>query len=71
MSASEIKRIRKKLKLTQEEAGNIIGGGPKAFNKYEKGDALPSRAVVSALQLLDDDPVKLAILTKGRVAKNT
>jgi HTH-type transcriptional regulator / antitoxin MqsA len=58
----EIRRIRTKLGLTQEQAGELIGGGPRAFQKYEAGDLLPSRAVGSALALLDYDPSGLAVL---------
>ena len=58
----EIRRIRKKLKLTQEIAGRLIGGGPRAFQKYERGDLLPSRAISSALILLDHDPEALDLL---------
>src|ERR1700719_1356716 len=58
----EIKRIRTKLGLTQEAAGELIGGGPRAFQKYEAGDLLPSRAVSSALALLDHDPSALSVL---------
>jgi HTH-type transcriptional regulator / antitoxin MqsA len=58
----EIKRIRTKLGLTQEAAGELIGGGPRAFQKYEAGDLLPSRAVGSALALLDRDPTGLSVL---------
>lgn len=58
----EIKRIRTKLGLTQEAAGELIGGGPRAFQKYEAGDLLPSRAIGSALALLDRDPTGLAVL---------
>ena len=58
----EIRRIRTKLGLTQEQAGELIGGGPRAFQKYEAGDLLPSRAVSSALALLDHDPSGLAVL---------
>jgi len=58
----EIKRIRTKLGLTQEAAGELIGGGPRAFQKYEAGDVLPSRAVSSALALLDHDPAGLSVL---------
>ncbi len=61
-SPEEIKRIRVKLGLTQEQAGELIGGGPRAFQKYEAGDLLPSRAVSSALALLDHDPSGLAVL---------
>ena len=58
----EIRRIRTKLGLTQEAAGELIGGGPRAFQKYEAGDLLPSRAISSALALLDHDPTGLSVL---------
>src|SRR5262245_13072811 len=35
---AEIHRIRKKLSLTQREAGLILGGGPNAYQKYESGE---------------------------------
>jgi HTH-type transcriptional regulator/antitoxin MqsA len=59
LDPAEIRRIRKKLRLTQEQAGVMIGGGPRAFQKYEAGDLLPSRAISSALMLLDRDPTGL------------
>jgi HTH-type transcriptional regulator / antitoxin MqsA len=62
LEPEEIRRIRKKLDLTQAKAGEIIGGGPRAFQKYESGDALPSRAISSALVLLDHDPKALKVL---------
>ncbi|MBV8773066.1 MAG: type II toxin-antitoxin system MqsA family antitoxin [Deltaproteobacteria bacterium] len=58
----EIKRIRQKLHLSQTKAGCIIGGGPRAFQKYESGDLLPSRAAVSALWLLELNPAGLQVL---------
>ena len=58
----EIRRIRKKLHLTQVQAGEIIGGGPRAFQKYETGDLLPSKAISSALVLLDNRPEALSLL---------
>jgi HTH-type transcriptional regulator / antitoxin MqsA len=59
-----IRRIRKKLDLTQQQAGELIGGGPRAFQKYETGDLLPSRAISSALTLLDHDPSALNVLQR-------
>ena len=64
LGPDEIRRIRKKLRLSQETAGLLIGGGPRAFQKYESGDMLPSRAVSSALVLLDHDPGALAVLKR-------
>ncbi len=58
----QIRRIRKKLRLSQEAAGILIGGGPRAVQKYESGDLLPSRAISSALLLLDHDPEALSLL---------
>ncbi len=70
LEPEEIRRIRKKLRLTQEAAGLVIGGGPRAFQKYESGDLLPSRAISSALILLDRDPKALPVLTR-RQGKTT
>lgn len=64
LEPEEIRCIRKKLAISQTEAGQMIGGGPRAFQKYESGDLLPSRAIVSALVLLDHDPKALAVLKK-------
>ena len=64
----EIRRIRKKLHLTQEAAGLVVGGGPRAFQKYESGDVLPSRAINNALILLDRDPEALSVLRASREA---
>lgn len=71
LSPQEIRRIRKKLRLTQKEAGTIIGGGPRAFQKYESGELLPSRAVVSALKLLDSNPKGLEVLRNPQEASHT
>jgi HTH-type transcriptional regulator / antitoxin MqsA len=62
LEPEEIRRIRKKLGLNQVDAGEIIGGGPRAFQKYEAGDLLPSKAISSALVLLDRDPAALSVL---------
>ena len=62
LEPEEIRLIRKKLHLTQEAAGMLIGGGPRAFQKYESGDLLPSRAISSALALLDHEPESLTVL---------
>jgi HTH-type transcriptional regulator/antitoxin MqsA len=62
LEPEDIRRIRRKLGLSQAAAGELIGGGPRAFQKYEAGDLLPSRAISSALVLLDHDPGSLRVL---------
>lgn len=62
LAAPDIRRIRTALALTQREASEIIGGGPNAFQKYESGDVLPSKALVNALRLLERHPEDVAFL---------
>ncbi len=54
--AAELARIRKKLKLTQQEAAKIAGGGHNAFSRYERGEAKPVQAVINLFKLLDHHP---------------
>jgi HTH-type transcriptional regulator/antitoxin MqsA len=56
LEGAEISRIRKKLKLTQQEAARLTGGGPNAFSRYERGKAKPMPAVVNLFKLLDKHP---------------
>lgn len=65
-----VRRIRKGLKLTQKDAGRIIGGGPNAFQKYESGDILVSHAITSALLLLERDPEGLSVLQEKASSKH-
>lgn len=43
----EIRRIRKKLKLTQIEAGRLVGVGKIAFSRYERGETQAPAAAAS------------------------
>ena len=52
----EIRALRERLGLTQAEAGELVGGGPRAFTKYEAGAVKPSAAVVHLLRLLAASP---------------
>lgn len=63
----DIRRIRKKLGLTQAEAGELLGGGPRAFTKYENGTIRPTAATANILRLLDANPSTLITLTGAKV----
>jgi HTH-type transcriptional regulator/antitoxin MqsA len=59
----ELAAIRRRLKLTQEQASKITGGGHNAFSRYERGEAVPLMAVVNLFRLLDRFPSLLRELT--------
>jgi HTH-type transcriptional regulator/antitoxin MqsA len=60
---SEIRRIRRKLGLSQAEAAELTGGGHNAFSRYERGESAPLPAVVNLFRLLDRHPDLLKELT--------
>jgi HTH-type transcriptional regulator/antitoxin MqsA len=52
----ELRRIRRKLGLTQVAAARLTGGGHNAFSRYERGEAVPLPAVANLFRLLDKHP---------------
>lgn len=47
----EIAAMRRQAQLTQEAAGELLGGGPVAFSKYESDDIIPDTAMINLLKL--------------------
>ena len=66
--AAHVRNVRRTLKLTQEEAGRIIGCGRRAFQKYESGATPPSDAAVGLIELLHRHPEELEFLKSLREA---
>ena len=62
ITPEEVRAIREGLGLTQVEAGELLGGGPRAFTKYEAGTVRPAAAVVNLLRLLEANPTAIATL---------
>ena len=60
--AADIKRIRRKLHLTQEQMATVLGGGLKGFARYENGQVVQSRSMDNLLRILDRFPESLAVL---------
>jgi len=54
--AALLAHVRKRLKLTQKQAAELTGGGHNAFSRYERGEAIPMRAVVNLFKILDKHP---------------
>jgi len=63
LTPADIRRIRESLGLTLIEAGELLGGGIRAFEKYENGSATPVASTISLLRILDADPTALGALT--------
>ena len=68
LTPQEIRHIREKLGLTQVEAGELLGGGPRAFTKYESGTIKPTTATANLLRLLDAKPSAISTLSGGTVS---
>jgi HTH-type transcriptional regulator/antitoxin MqsA len=62
--AAHVRKVRRRLKLTQEEAGRLIGGGRRAFQKYEKGVMAPSQAAIGLIEILDRRPEEIEVLRR-------
>ncbi len=60
--SKELRRIRRKLGLSQVAAARLTGGGHNAFSRYERGEAAPLPAIVNLFRLLDKHPELLADL---------
>ncbi|MGA3311062.1 MAG: type II toxin-antitoxin system MqsA family antitoxin [Xanthobacteraceae bacterium] len=54
--SKEIRRIRRKLGLSQVAAARLSGGGHNAFSRYERGETAPLPAVINLFRLLDKHP---------------
>jgi HTH-type transcriptional regulator/antitoxin MqsA len=65
LGPAEVAAIREKLRLSQRQAGQLLGGGPRAFQKYESGEQQVSVPMANLLRLLARDPRRLRELPGG------
>ena len=59
LSAVRVAEIRKGLGLSQRVASQLLGGGIRAFQRYESGAVTVSGAMSNLLMLLESDPSRL------------
>ena len=64
LGPAEVSKVREKLGLSQRQAGELLGGGPRAFQKYEAGKQAVSTPMSHLLRLLAKDPARLEELKK-------
>lgn len=59
LAPAEVAAVRSRLGLSQRKAGELLGGGPRAFQKYEAGTQAVSAPMSHLLTLLANDPTRL------------
>lgn len=65
LGPKEVAEVRRTLGLSQRRAGELLGGGPRAFQKYEAGKQAVSVPMSHLLRLLANDPSRLRELAPG------
>lgn len=59
LGPKQVAEVRRTLGLSQRRAGELLGGGPRAFQKYEAGKQAVSVPMSHLLRLLVNDPARL------------
>jgi HTH-type transcriptional regulator/antitoxin MqsA len=67
----EVVKAREALGLSQRKAGEILGGGPRAFQKYESGKQAVSVPMSHLLRLLARDPSRLREIEQSKPTRGT
>src|SRR5258708_40346854 len=67
LDPTDIRSIREKVGISQVEAGELLGGGPRAFTKYESGTIKPAASVSNLLRMLDANPAALITLSDRKL----
>lgn len=52
LTGAEIRALRDKYGITQDQAARLFGGGPKAFSKYESDDVAHAESMNNLLRLI-------------------
>ena len=69
LGPKEVAQVRAALGLSQRKAGEVLGGGPRAFQKYESGKQAVSVPMSHLLRLLARDPSRLRELMRPTLVK--
>lgn len=56
LTSSQIQAWRRRWRLTQQAASDLLGGGPNAFSKYERGKTTQSKSMDLLMQISDSFP---------------
>lgn len=69
LTPDEIRDIRKKLHIDQNQACELFGGGVNAFSRYETGKTPIPKSLSQLLGLLNKHPDLLTELNTGKILK--
>lgn len=71
LTGTEIRALRDKYSITQDQAARLFGGGPKAFSKYEVDDVAHAAAMDTLLRLAlrSEDAFWELVALKGMTAE--
>lgn len=71
LTGAEIRALRDKYSITQDQAARLFGGGPKAFSKYEADDVAHAAAMDTLLRLAlrSEDTFWELVALKGMAAE--
>jgi HTH-type transcriptional regulator/antitoxin MqsA len=70
LSSEEIKSIRKSFNMTQDEFSDLLGGGEKAFARYETGKVMQSKPMDNLLRILKEIPEAIDVLKEKTSTKH-
>jgi HTH-type transcriptional regulator/antitoxin MqsA len=63
--------VRERLKLTQQQAAKVFGGGANAFSRYESGKTKPPVALVKLFKVLNKHPELFEEIAGDSLAKTS
>ena len=56
---------------TQKKAGELFGGGPKAFSKYERGEAIQNKSLDILMRLINARKISIDDVEDVEIAAET
>lgn len=71
LSPPQVLAVREKLGLSQRKASELLGGGPRSFQKYEGGTQAVSAPMSNLLILLANDPSRLDEIRLAKAKAST
>lgn len=71
LTSQEIRRIRESLGFSQDDFGVLLGGGKKAFARYENGRVTQARSMDNLLRVLKAYPQALRALRGENSSEGT